>query len=102
MDLLTQLEHHILEMVRNEGIIYEETIDQVKPDTDLRDGYIDSTGVLGIVMLLEERFSTSDFTLNVPDDDVIPKNLGTIRSIARYVIRKVDPEIYESVIGYRK
>lgn len=102
MDLLAQLEHNILEMIKNEGIIDEETIDQVKPDTDLRDGYIDSTGVLGIVMLLEDRFSTSEFTLNVLDDDILPENLGTIRSIAQYVKRKVNPEIYESVIGYRK
>lgn len=53
-------------------------------DASLLDrGIIDSTGVLEIIMFLEETFG-----LTVLDSEMVPENLDSIDSIAAYVTRK--------------
>lgn len=59
-------------------------------DQDLRDdislldsGIIDSTGVLELVAFLEETYS-----INVEDEELVPENLDSIASVARYVSSK--------------
>ena len=47
-------------------------------------GIIDSTGVLELVNFLEETYS-----FKVQDEDLVPANLGSIKSVAEYVARKV-------------
>jgi len=56
-------------------------------DTDLsgdasltRSGVIDSTGVMEILLFLEEQFG-----LKVPDDEITPENLDTLNNLVRYV-----------------
>lgn len=46
-------------------------------------GIIDSTGVLEIVGFIEKTFK-----IDVSDEDMVPENLDTIRSIAAFVQRK--------------
>lgn len=43
-------------------------------------GIIDSTGVLEIILFLEETFG-----ITVPGDEAIPQNLDTIENLVRYV-----------------
>jgi acyl carrier protein len=43
-------------------------------------GLIDSTGVLELVAFLEQRFG-----LSVPDADMLPENLDTVRGLVAYV-----------------
>ncbi|MGB2821071.1 MAG: acyl carrier protein [Phycisphaerae bacterium] len=50
----------------------------------LEAGVIDSTGVLELVMFLEESFS-----IHVDDEDMVPENLDRIPDIARFVERKL-------------
>jgi acyl carrier protein len=45
---------------------------------------IDSTGVLELIGFLERQFSIS-----VPDEDVIPENLDSIQNITAYVAKRV-------------
>jgi acyl carrier protein len=53
-------------------------------DASLLDrGIIDSTGVLEIIMFLEETFG-----LTVLDSEMVPENLDSIDSIAAYVAGK--------------
>jgi acyl carrier protein len=53
-------------------------------DASLLDqGIIDSTGVLEIIMFLEDGFG-----LKVADAEMVPENLDSIESIASYVTRK--------------
>ena len=49
-------------------------------------GVIDSTGVLELVCFLETTFG-----IEVHDDEMLPQNLDSIRAIANYVGRKLDP-----------
>lgn len=52
-------------------------------DSFLEKGLIDSTGVLEVVMFLEERFG-----IKVQDDELVPENLDSLVRIARFVERK--------------
>jgi acyl carrier protein len=59
--------------------------DKLSGDTSfLESGLIDSTGVLELVMFLEEKFG-----VKVADEEMLPENLDSIRSIAAYVTRKL-------------
>jgi acyl carrier protein len=46
---------------------------------------IDSTGVLEIMVFLEETFQ-----IDVPDEDAVPENLDTVDNIVAYVTRRVN------------
>lgn len=56
-------------------------------DSFLEKGIIDSTGVLELVSLLEERYS-----IRVEDEDLIPQNLDSVNGLKRYVESKLRPE----------
>jgi acyl carrier protein len=66
-----------------ENFLFEED-DNLKEDTSfLENGIIDSTGVLELVMFIEETYG-----INVEDDEMVPENLDSISNIAEYVQRK--------------
>jgi len=49
----------------------------------LEQGVVDSTGVLEIISFIETTCG-----ITVEDDEMLPENLGSIDSIARFVFRK--------------
>lgn len=53
-------------------------------DSLLERGVIDSTGVLELVMYLEEQFGIS-----VQDEDLTPRNLDSVNAIVAFVGRKL-------------
>lgn len=53
-------------------------------DSLLESGVIDSAGVLAIAGLLEKTFQ-----IQVKEEDLVPDNLDTIQSIAKFVERKL-------------
>jgi len=46
---------------------------------------IDSTGALELVTFLQEHFA-----ITVEDEDVVPENLESVKSVVAYVVRKLD------------
>ena len=46
-------------------------------------GIIDSTGILEIIMFLEEQFG-----IKVADSEMLPENLDSIANIVAYITRK--------------
>jgi acyl carrier protein len=46
----------------------------------LKQGIIDSTGVLDLLLFVEEAFG-----IDVPDEDVTPDNFDSVASLARYI-----------------
>ena len=46
----------------------------------LEEGIVDSTGVLELVMFVEETFGVS-----VKDEDIVPENFDSVAQLARYV-----------------
>ena len=66
-----------------ENFLFEED-DGLKKDTSfLENGIIDSTGVLELVMFIEETYDIS-----VDDDEIVPENLDSISNITKYIQRK--------------
>jgi len=43
-------------------------------------GIVDSLGIMHLISFLEENFS-----VNVPDEDILPENFESIDSIVRYI-----------------
>jgi acyl carrier protein len=52
-------------------------------DSFLREGIVDSTGVLQLVMFLEETYG-----ITVADDDLTPDNLDSIKNVSDYISRE--------------
>ena len=66
-----------------ENFLFEED-NNLKEDTSfLENGIIDSTGVLELVMFIEETYG-----ITVDDDEIVPENLDSISNIAEYIKRK--------------
>ena len=66
-----------------ENFLFDED-DSLKEDTSfLESGIIDSTGILELVMFIEETYGIS-----VEDDEIIPENLDSISNVVAYVNRK--------------
>ena len=58
---------------------------QLRDETSfLEQGIIDSTGILELVMFLEETYS-----IKVAQEDMLPENLDSINSIDAFLARKV-------------
>jgi len=52
-------------------------------DSFLQKGLIDSTGILEVVNFIEEKFG-----IRVEDDELLPENLDSVRSLAGFIARK--------------
>ena len=84
------MKHDISLAVRRfigENFLFRDDGDAITHDASLLDaGIIDSTGVLELVCFLETTYG-----IEVRDDEMLPENLDSIRAIANYVDRKLDP-----------
>lgn len=49
----------------------------------LEEGIVDSTGILELVMFVEETFA-----IEVDDEDLVPDNFDSVDKLARYIARK--------------
>ena len=59
--------------------------ESLKEDTSfLEEGIIDSTGILELIMFLEETYS-----IKIQDDEVVPENLDSLQNIARFIDQKL-------------
>lgn len=52
-------------------------------DSFLEEGIVDSTGVLELVMFVEEAFG-----ITVEDEEIVPENFDSVAQLVRYVRRK--------------
>jgi acyl carrier protein len=48
-------------------------------------GVVDSTGILEVVLFLEETFG-----IKVPDEEILPENFDSIQQMARYAKYKMN------------
>ena len=78
MDYLNSVRHFVVEnYLFGDG-------DSLKEDTSfLEEGIIDSTGILELVMFLEETFD-----MKIEDDELVPENMDSLQNIARFLEQK--------------
>ncbi|MDY7039820.1 MAG: acyl carrier protein [Chloroflexota bacterium] len=81
MTISTQIRQYIVDNF----LIADE--DFTDGDSFLEHGIVDSTGVLELVMFVEETF---DFA--VPDEDIVPENFDSVAQLTAYVRQKVTTE----------
>lgn len=70
-----------------ENLMFSSNPDDLADDVSLLDrGIIDSTGVLEVVMFLEEGFA-----IKVKDGDMLPQNFDSVNNITRFVQTLITP-----------
>lgn len=86
------MNHDISQAVRRfiaENFLYRDDTPALGADASLLEaGVIDSTGVLELVSFLETHFG-----IQIADEEMLPENLDSIRSICAYVERKLPERI---------
>jgi acyl carrier protein len=64
-------------------LLYDRDLAGLKPEDDLIErGLLDSLGILKMVSFCEERFG-----ITIPDAEVLPDHMGSVRAIAALVER---------------
>jgi len=67
-----------------ENFITARNLKEIKIDESLLDsGIIDSTGILELIMFLEEKFN-----ITIEDDELTPENLDTIQNLVSFLSSK--------------
>lgn len=85
MTIEEQIKHYI---ARN--FLFSDNGDAVAEDASfLEEGIVDSTGVLELVLFVEETFGVT-----VEDEEIVPGNFDSVNRLATY-IRQKSPEASE-------
>jgi acyl carrier protein len=79
-----QLRNEIRQFVQDELLMGDATAMLEEDQSFLESGTIDSTGVLEVVMFLEQTFG-----MKVLDRELIPENLDSVERLVHYVLRKM-------------
>jgi acyl carrier protein len=58
--------------------------EELNGDTQLLGNVIDSTGVIELIVFVQERF-----TISVDDDEVMTNNFGTVRNVVAFIEKKL-------------
>lgn len=74
----------ITNFIKENYIVGRSSKTDLKPDESLLDsGIMDSTGILELVLFLEEKFS-----ITIADEEIIPENLDSIKNIMAFLTKK--------------
>ena len=60
----------------------------------LKDGIIDSTGVLELVNFLDDEFN-----IRILDDEILPEDLDSINNIVRFLDKRGGPKIWDNDVN---
>jgi len=87
MDISAQIRQYIVDnfLVPDEDVTDE--------DSFLEQGIVDSTGVLELVMFVEETFGFA-----VPDEDIVPENFDSVSKLTAYVKQKMSAGVPVEVV----
>ncbi|MBU0755640.1 MAG: acyl carrier protein [Planctomycetes bacterium] len=81
--ILEQTESAIRKFIVDNFLFGQEDDQLTSEISLLQSGTIDSTGVLELVMFVEETYG-----IKIEDDELLPENLDSIRNVAEFVRRK--------------
>lgn len=77
---MTEIESCVRTFIRDNFMFREDRAELSDSESLIEAGLIDSTGVLELVAFLE-----SQFDIQIADEDIVPANLDSIRSLVAYV-----------------
>ena len=83
------IENQIKQYVAENFLFSDDGYNLADDASFLDEGIIDSTGVLELVMFVEETFRDGqDQPLSVQDDEIVPENFDSVARLAAYIRRK--------------
>lgn len=83
------IENQIKQYVAENFLFSDDGYDLPDDASFLDEGIIDSTGVLELVMFVEETFPGGQGQpLSVLDDEIVPENFDSVVQLAAYIRRK--------------
>lgn len=77
------IEEQIRLYIANNFLFSDDGYELAEGASFLEEGVVDSTGVLELVMFVEETFD-----ITVEDEEIVPENLDSVSQLAAYVRRK--------------
>ena len=80
---MVNIQEEVISYIRENFIVGRSDTEIILDESLIDSGIIDSTGILELVMFLEERFS-----INVDDEELIPENLDSINNIVSFLKNK--------------
>lgn len=80
MDFETKLRNFILENY----LFTDDQAELKNSDSFLETGIIDSTGILEIIMFIQDELN-----ITVEDEEMIPENLDSVNNVLTYISKKV-------------
>ncbi len=84
---MSEVEDKLMFYFQN-NVLYNESANELDRDESLIDGgYIDSTGIIGLVAYIEKTFG-----IKVHDHEIVPENFDTVNNIYNYIEQKLDME----------
>ena len=82
---ISEVEDKLMLYFRN-NVLYNESPNELDRDESLIDGgYIDSTGIIGLVAYIEKNIG-----IKVHDHEIVPENFDTVNNIYSYIERKLE------------
>lgn len=79
MDVKAQIRHYVVENL----LFGSSGVDLHDSTSFLKQGIVDSTGVVELVLFVEEAFG-----IEVDDDDIVPDNFDSIGNLAAYIAQQ--------------
>lgn len=67
----------------SESITYDRASETIGADEPLIDGLLDSTDILRLVVFVEDEFK-----IRIEDDELVPENFQSIRTLSEFIDRK--------------
>ena len=83
----TDIRDKIIDFVRNNFLMGDESVKLEENDSFLEKGIVDSTGILELVGFVEESFG-----FRVEDEELMPENFDSLRNISSFVLRKLSDD----------
>lgn len=82
---MDNMQEVIINFIKENYIVGRSNKTDLALDESLLDsGIMDSTGILELVLFLEEQFSIA-----IPDEEIVPENLDSINNIVAFLNKKL-------------
>ena len=82
--LVIQIEPQVRQYLAENFLFSDNGYELADEASFLEEGVVDSTGVLELVMFVEETFG-----ITVQDEEIVPQNFDSVSQLAAYVRRKL-------------
>jgi len=88
-----QIQEQVRDFLIN-NFIFDPSAQLGTEDSLMENGVVDSTGILEVIMWVEQNFG-----IHVEDSEVLPENFDSIGNITRYAQRKMSADVVDPAVA---